>query len=148
MNEPDARNAIIVPEPQEDSETAASPSGRAILLCEDEPLIRMFTADILEDLGFQVFEAGDAASALLILSDNTIDVLVTDVGLPDMSGAMLAQHARALYPDIPVIFVTGEVHVQDLEQDAHTRLIIKPFVAEDLHKAITSLFAPQAPTYT
>jgi DNA-binding response OmpR family regulator len=58
---------------------------------------------MLEDQGYTVFEAADAKTALAVLSERPIDVLVTDVGLPDMSGVMLAERAKALVSGLPVI---------------------------------------------
>jgi CheY-like chemotaxis protein len=78
-----------------------------ILFVEDDELIRMSTMDMLTGLGHVVFEAGDAATALAVLSDNRIDVLMTDLGLPGMSGGRLAAEACRLQPDLRVIFATG-----------------------------------------
>jgi len=78
-----------------------------ILFVEDDELIRMSTIDMLTGLGHVVLEAGDAATALAVLSENSIDVLMTDLGLPGMSGGRLAAEACRLQPDLRVIFATG-----------------------------------------
>jgi len=78
-----------------------------ILFVDDDELIRMSTIDMLTGLGHVVFEAGDADAALAVLRDNSIDVLMTDLGLPGMSGGRLAAEACRLQPDLRVIFATG-----------------------------------------
>lgn len=80
-----------------------------VLLVDDEPLIRMVTAEHLEDLGYSVLEAGDARAAIKVLeTEETIDLLLTDVGLPNgMNGRQLADIAREKRPQLPVLFITG-----------------------------------------
>ena len=80
----------------------------AILVCEDEMLIRMDTADLLRELGHRVIEAADGATALACLAEPGVDVLWADVGLPDMNGIDLAHRARGLAPGIAVIHATGD----------------------------------------
>jgi signal transduction histidine kinase/DNA-binding response OmpR family regulator len=79
----------------------------AVLYVEDDELIRLSTVDMLKGLGHVVHDAGDAAEALTILADNRVDVLMTDLGLPGMSGGRLAAEACRLKPELKVIFATG-----------------------------------------
>ena len=65
-----------------------------------------------------------------------IDVLVTDVGLPDMSGVMLAERAKVLVPGLPVIFATGNSHVEGVTLGPNVQLVVKPFSGEALAQAI------------
>ena len=84
-------------------------AGVRILLVEDEGLIRMVTADFLQDEGFEVTEAwnGDDATRLLDNSDG-FDILFTDVQMPGkLDGLEVATHARRLHPLIPVLVVSG-----------------------------------------
>ena len=78
-----------------------------ILFVEDDELIRMTTAETLTGLGHVVYEAGDARTALRILDERDVDVLMTDLGLPGMSGSRLAAEARLRRPELKVIFATG-----------------------------------------
>ncbi len=78
-----------------------------ILFVEDDDLIRMAAADMLAGLGHSVFEAGDATQALGIFESTTVDVLMTDLGLPGMSGSHLAAEVRRTSPALPVIYATG-----------------------------------------
>lgn len=76
-------------------------------LVEDDELIRLSTADMMTGLGHVVSEAAEAGAALTILKKGAIDVLVTDLGLPGMSGSRLAAEALRLNPGLKVIFATG-----------------------------------------
>jgi CheY-like chemotaxis protein len=81
---------------------------RKILIVEDEALIRMTTADMVEELGHLYAEAGTAAEALQILrSDPDIGILLTDLGLPGMNGAELVAEARKIRDDLVVIVASG-----------------------------------------
>ena len=82
------------------------PVVRRVLLVEDEPLVRMITADALAELGFSVIEAGSAAAALEQLQPPP-DLMVCDLGLPDMDGTELIARARAAIPGLPVIVASG-----------------------------------------
>ncbi|WP_246670094.1 response regulator [Bradyrhizobium stylosanthis] len=75
------------------SATASRP--RTILVVEDDELVRSTTCEMLRTLGHEVLEAPDAPTALDMLASNSIDTLVTDVGLPRVSGTILARQARA-----------------------------------------------------
>lgn len=107
-----------------------------ILICEDDWLIRSGTIDVLEDQGHTVFEAADARTALAILSEHSIDILVTDIGLPDMSGVLLADRARAMVAGLPVIFVTGHSEVEGIKAGPGIQLVAKPYSSETLAAAI------------
>ena len=78
-----------------------------VLLVEDEVLIRMTAAEMVVALGHKVFEAGSAQEALRILEDNAIDVLITDIGLPGISGSSLVAQARARWPLLSIVIASG-----------------------------------------
>ncbi len=107
---------------------ASMPTGPIrVLLVEDEALIRFSTADFLKEVGMQVIDAGSAREALAAAEEQTIDVLVTDVHLPDMSGLQLTLALRRVMPDLPVIFATGDRNVEGAEDLERTALITKPY---------------------
>ncbi len=87
----------------------ASPAGKGtILVVEDEVLVQMLIVDYLQDFGYETLEANDAKSGLSIIeSEQTIDLLVTDVGLPGMNGRELAERARVMRPTLKILFATG-----------------------------------------
>jgi len=107
-----------------------------ILVVDDEAIVRQFSVDALTDLGYQVIEAGSAAAALSILQHRQdVDLLFTDIIMPEMNGRRLADAARALRPNLPVIFTTGYTRnavVHNGVVDAGVHLIGKPFTLEQL----------------
>lgn len=84
-----------------------TPKSFKILLVEDELLIRMSTVGMVEDLGHTTFEAGSAKEAIDILEKNHIDILFTDIGLPDVSGASLIADVQKRWPSIRIIVASG-----------------------------------------
>ena len=79
-----------------------------VLVVEDVMLIRMSTVDMIEQIGFETLEAGDGAEALALLQkDPDIGILLTDLGLPGMTGRQLVEEARRLKPDLKVIVASG-----------------------------------------
>ncbi len=115
---------------------ALAPSARplTVLLVEDDALIRVNTAEMLSELGHQVLEAGTACEAMAILQRGGIDVLVTDLGLPDMNGHELAGKARALSADIGVVYATGDTAVPN--DIAGAVLLGKPYDENALRVAV------------
>ncbi|SHN42066.1 PAS domain S-box-containing protein [Duganella sacchari] len=110
---------------------------KKILLVDDEPLVRTVTMEMLADLGYDVVEAEDGASALTVLQAHAdIDLLVTDVGLPNgMNGRQLADAVRTRVPEVPVLFVTGYAEHAVLNHGHLERgmlILTKPFTADAL----------------
>jgi CheY-like chemotaxis protein len=89
-------------------ETGPGVAARTVLVVEDETLVRETIAGELEDAGFVVLEAETAEQGLEMLGQRPVAVLFTDIRLPGrMDGWELAEKARALYPNLPVIYATG-----------------------------------------
>lgn len=87
----------------------ASSAKPTLLLVEDEDLLRLVIADELRDAGFDVIEAGEGAAAIEVLRNGSaVDLLFTDIRMPgQLNGWDVAEQARHLRPDIPVIYATG-----------------------------------------
>ena len=120
--------------------------GETVLVVDDEPSVRMLVADVLGEAGCAAIEAADGAAALRVLrSDARIDLLVTDVGLPNgMNGRQVADAARSLRPDLKVLFITGYAENAVLGHghlDAGMEVITKPFAMEALARRIGDLLA-------
>lgn len=81
--------------------------GRQILVVDDEPLLRHAMARGLEQRGYKVSDAADAGEALAILDDAQPALLLSDVRMPGMDGVELARQARARYPSLPILLVSG-----------------------------------------
>lgn len=112
-----------------------------ILLVDDETLVRLGTADMLDDLGYDVVETGSGVDALARIADGLRpDVLVTDYLMPDMNGAELVEAARRHHPGLPALMITGYA---DLGDGAAGRLprLSKPFRQADLAARIAELLA-------
>jgi PAS domain S-box-containing protein len=107
-----------------------------ILVVEDEPAVRSLVARILVDHGYAVIEADGGAAALEADErfDGSVDMLITDVVMPRMSGPQLAEQLKRRIPDLPVLFISGHlgetVESQGLLHGAD--LLAKPFSAEQL----------------
>ncbi|WEZ84310.1 PAS domain S-box protein [Rhizobium sp. 32-5/1] len=137
-----AEAPVQAEEPTAQSAAADAPADagpKTILVCEDDWLIRASTVELLEDLGHTVIEAADAKSALAVLSERNIDILVTDVGLPDMSGIMLAERAWAIVPSLPVIYATGHSNHEGIQPGAGVQLVVKPYSGDTLAAAIAAV---------
>ncbi|WP_075293283.1 PAS domain S-box protein [Pararhizobium arenae] len=116
-----------------------------ILLVEDDMLIRMSTTDMLEDLEQDVEEVGLAEEAIALLERQDFDVLITDMGLPGMSGDEFCAIVRERWPGIAIVFATGRNEGPLLSDMARTALLLKPFGVDELRTALTSLtLAPGA----
>ena len=112
---------------------------RCLLLVEDDPLVRETVAAMLEDEGFEVVEAADAASALTLVRDGLdAPLIVTDVDLGSgPSGAELADMLRRLRPDMRIIFITGRASsLADRHVDEREAVLPKPFASEALSRLV------------
>ncbi|WP_320197946.1 response regulator [Agrobacterium sp. rho-13.3] len=112
-----------------------------ILVVEDEPLILMSTVDMLTHLGHSVQEAGSAEEALRILEKETVDILLTDVGLPGMSGSDLARQVRDRWPDVRIVFASGGDTGRTESGVGNALQLSKPFRTEDLAEIIAKAIA-------
>ncbi|TNC52528.1 PAS domain S-box protein [Rubellimicrobium rubrum] len=121
------------------SAVASRPSTRGCaLLVDDEDLVRMSTADMLVDFGFDVIEAGSAEAALQLIEDGApFDLLVTDHLMPGMTGAQLAREVKVRRPGLPVLIVSGYAEVDGLAPDLPR--LVKPFRAAELAERVASI---------
>ena len=112
-----------------------------ILLVEDEPAVRAVTRDLLQAQGFSVVVAGDAASALRLVEEErpTVDLLLTDVIMPGLSGREIARRMRERQPNVRVLYMSGytdDVLATHELQGRGAPVLEKPFSAEALVRAI------------
>ena len=112
----------------------------AVLLVEDELLVRELASEDLRDAGFDVTAASDGDEALGHLRDGRrFDLLFTDIRMPGATdGWQLASEARELLPDIRVIYATGLGEAANGLADGEV-YVRKPYSLTDLHKALTQL---------
>jgi len=137
---------------QEEPRAAPTSSARGtVLVVEDDPDVRGYTVDTIRELGYEVLEARDGASALKLLHSTprgTIDLLFTDVVLPGgMNGQQLAERAVETHPYLKVLFATGyarDAIVHDGRVDAGVQLITKPFVFNELAARLRAVMESDA----
>lgn len=142
---PDAPDATAAPEqPTPEDEAEVDRDGLRVLLCEDDAIIRMDLAEALREAGHEVYEAGTVASALDLLRSENPDLLITDVGLPDRTGEDLAQDARSVDSNLPVIFATGGVDVPAALTLGNCKVLTKPFANAVLLEAINTVMRNEA----
>ena len=112
-----------------------------LLIVDDENDIRSLNSELLSNAGFAVFSYDNAAEALLLLRDQHIDVIVTDVVMPEMGGVEFIDKAKALVPAIKYLFVSGYLDEKDtIQAQRITPLLNKPYRGSELISAIEDLF--------
>lgn len=131
-----ARMASIVPIP--------GGSGRMVLVVEDEPQLRQIVSRMLESHGYRVRTAANALDALRLLeTDASVDLLLTDVVMPGISGVQLTERATAMRPKLRVLYMSG--FPQDLWErggiDPDAAMIEKPFDAGQLLRKVAETVA-------
>lgn len=121
-----------------------------ILLAEDKPIVRELTARLLINEGFEVFTAEDGAKAVALFEahQDTIDLVVSDVVLPQLSGRDIYHRVRAMRPEIPFVFCTGfnpAGAFADFTRENGLILMEKPFDSDELLANIRQLLRSEAP---
>ena len=119
------------------------PPGPAILFVEDEAELRELTAEKLRRIGFRLTTAPDAVSALMLCRDHDIgiDVLLTDISMPGVSGGELARAATELRPGMKVVYASGLPREQVVQHGwlrAGATFVAKPYTTDDLAAALRS----------
>jgi two-component system cell cycle sensor histidine kinase/response regulator CckA len=119
-----------------------------VLLVEDEEAIRRLVRCFLDGKGYEMLEAGSGLSALSVAAGHAspIDLLLTDVVMPDMGGSQLAEQMLTLHPDIKVLFISGypdNVMRKKGRFGADAKILQKPFTRDDLLRSIEEAVAAQ-----
>jgi CheY-like chemotaxis protein len=118
-----------------------------ILVAEDEDGVRHIVTQMLREQGYTVLAASGGAEAIQIAQSHTgpVQLLVSDVMMPRMSGPELAQRLRGLRPDIRVLFVSGYADseiVREGELEPNTDFLQKPFTREQLASKVREVLRP------
>ncbi|HET6942425.1 MAG TPA: PAS domain S-box protein [Sphingomicrobium sp.] len=114
------------------------PSGLRVLLVEDNPHVREFAEGLLVDLGCEVVSMETGEDALEHLGSGEVDLIVTDVVMPGMSGVELARLIGKAHPDVPVLLATGYSD-EIVKRGSEFVVLAKPFGAADLSKAMAAV---------
>jgi DNA-binding NtrC family response regulator len=121
-----------------------------ILLVEDEEGVRALARRILEGQGYTVLTASDAREALAVLNDpsNRIDLMLTDMVMPHMTGRDLAEKARELRPGLKILYMSGYTSTMISNQgllDRDAVILLKPFTPDSLTRTIRQALEAGAP---
>jgi CheY-like chemotaxis protein len=120
---------------------ATNTSAPHVLLVEDEAFLRELVMENLQDAGYSVFEAGDGHAGVAILgSDVRIDVLLSDIKLPDIDGYEVARIGKKLRPELKVILMTGYAPspLPPALQTQVFRVLQKPFSLSSLPDTVAA----------
>ena len=117
-----------------------------ILVVEDEPLIRLGLASVIEDAGYEVVEAASADEAIRRLEANReIGLVLTDVDMPgSMDGIQLANYVRGRWPPIRLIVISGKVGVKPGELPHGARFMSKPYQEPALMRLVETMLEGNA----
>jgi signal transduction histidine kinase len=123
------------PEPEE---PAPAPSGTEtvrVLVVDDEEMVRSIVTQLLSLNDHEVDRASSGAEALEMFGENHYDIVFTDFGMPEMTGAELARRLHERAPDLPIILLTGYTDT-DTAVDEVDDILSKPFKLEELQASI------------
>ena len=115
-----------------------------IILAEDDEDLRRFLVNALEKAGHSVTSFGEGASAFEEIKQETFDLLLTDIVMPEMDGIELARRAAELDPALKIMFITGFAAVAlnpDSKAPKEAKVLSKPFHLRDLVNEVNRLMA-------
>lgn len=142
---PATSDLLVAPAPKAESEPADLTGDSAVvLLVEDEEAVRRGGKRMLETRGYTVHEAGSGVEALDIMDElnGAVDIVVSDVVMPEMDGPTLLRELRKKYPDLKFIFVSGyaeDAFARNLPADAKFGFLPKPFSLKQLAVAVREM---------
>ena len=122
--------------------TMEDEGGARVLVVEDDEDNRELMGEVLQDAGYEVVLAANGAAGLRTLAEHSIDLLVTDIGMPGMGGLEVARAAKEIAPTVPVVVVTGYAEREDIakarghEVDA---VLVKPVDPDALTSLVDQL---------
>ena len=119
-----------------------STSRRHVLIVDDEDYILVLMEEVLRILGYQPLTAANAKQALQILAMQPVDLVITDMEMPGISGIHLLQQVKQAHPSVPVVLITGyglERAARIAEECGADGFLGKPFHIEDLRFCISRL---------
>ncbi|RDI75177.1 Response regulator receiver domain [Gaiella occulta] len=124
----------------------AARSGVTVLIAEDEELMRSFASRVLAEAGYAVVVAGDGVEALELLRErlDVVDLVLTDLDMPGMTGRELLQRVRELAPGLPVLLMSGYTSDgvdAEIAAAAPAAFIAKPFASGALTARVAELLA-------
>ena len=122
-----------------------------ILLVDDEELLRAGVQEMLEMSGYSVITATNGHEAMACLKQNAIDLVITDLVMPKMDGVDFVEQLRQIWPDVPVIVVSGSTRnimqrygIESIQVPGADASLSKPFKGVDLMSQIKELLGSRS----
>lgn len=126
-------------------DSAETSPRKTAVLADDEAAVRAFVSAVLRRGGFDVLEAPDGMDALALIKKmrGRVDILVTDIKMPRMTGTELVSVVRLEFPHIPVVFMSGEKMPEALHDPrVPIAFVPKPFAPQAMLSAVQSVSPP------
>jgi two-component system, cell cycle sensor histidine kinase and response regulator CckA len=108
---------------------------RTILVVDDDAVITNVIARILQSRGMNVVQAASAEAAIAIIGGQAVHLVISDVHMPGLRGPELLAHLRAKGVDVPVVFISGDLGVDTVDESLaipNAAFLPKPFTADEL----------------
>jgi CheY-like chemotaxis protein len=112
-----------------------------ILLADDEPRLRQLFARYLRRAGYEVAEVADGAEAWERLKESSVDLVITDLGMPTLDGVQLMELIRAKWPSLPVVLVSGYLppKAEEITSQGSARFLQKPVTPDELVRTVQDM---------
>lgn len=124
------------------SHKSDKPDCPLVLVVDDERSSRLYLSEALKIFGFDVIAAENGLEALKVLQQNFFHLVISDVYMPQMNGILLLNRIKHLYPELPVILITGYSHYRQLMENSEyppEGFLQKPISPEGLVRAIVKV---------
>ncbi len=128
---------------EEPSSEPADPDSVSVLVVDDEEMVRSTVTRLLSLNGHEVDRASSGAEALTMFGENEYDIVFTDFGMPEMTGAELSRELKEKAPDLPVILLTGYTETEKAIEEVDG-ILSKPFKRDELEASIQKHVFPAA----
>jgi DNA-binding NtrC family response regulator len=114
-----------------------------VLIIDDDEAIRIFLQSVFERDGYNVFLATNGAEGLSLAWQNSFDLIVTDMVMPDLGGAEIVARLRKSGCDVPIVVITGyadgDANLQDIKEYRVDCVLYKPFAAHEVTEAVSRI---------
>jgi signal transduction histidine kinase len=127
------------PDPDDDACAGSASAHPLIVVVEDDEVVRRVIVDGLKETGYEVAEAGDGDEGVAQIKGRRPAAAVIDFLMPKLTGAEVAQMARAEQPDLPIVFMSGHFETAALEKFDRAVILRKPFELDDLRSTLKAV---------
>lgn len=121
------------------SEADVAAPAPVALIVEDEEILRLNAAAMLEDMGFDVVGAATADEALQVMAGRPVELLIADIHMPgERDGLELARETATNWPDVRIVICSGRIRATAGQLPEGAVFVPKPYTVDDIEKAILS----------